>query len=153
MSPHLDRVSNAEFGRRRSILGREMKERALDAVLIFGTFQGWQNVFYFANHWDLVSCFLVIPAASDPVLITGVYPHLSSIRDVSVIRDVRFGGGGVVDLIASILKGRGATAGGLVLITETGALFRRIAGVRQLSDCARRLGAEIGADDPRGGAS
>jgi Xaa-Pro aminopeptidase len=63
-------------------------------------------VFYFSNHWDLVSCFLLIPAASDPVLITGVYPHLSSIRNVSDVRDVRFGGGGSVDLIASILEDR-----------------------------------------------
>src|SRR4051812_21490152 len=54
VTQHPDRVSDAEFERRRSLLNRGVKERGLDAVLIFGTFQGWQNVFYFSNHWDLV---------------------------------------------------------------------------------------------------
>ena len=70
----------------------------------------------FSNHWDLVSCFLVIPSASDPVLITGVYPHLSSIRDVSVVRDVRFGGARSVELIISLLKERKISNGKIGIV-------------------------------------
>ena len=69
-----------------------------------------------SNHWDLVSCFLVIPSASDPVLITGVYPHLSSIRDVSVVRDVRFGGARSVELIISLLKERKISNGKIGIV-------------------------------------
>ena len=84
-----------------------MKERGLDAVLVYGTYQGWQNVFYLSNHWDLVSCYYLLPADGDPILITGLYPHLASVRDNAVTRDIRFGGTGSIELITGILKNRG----------------------------------------------
>jgi Xaa-Pro aminopeptidase len=115
-----------------------MKERGLDAVLIFATFQGWQNVFYFSNHWDLVSAFLLVPAASDPVLITGVYPHLSAVRDVSRVRDVRFGGGGSIELIGSILDDRSISRGKLGIVEPDSF---RIPGIphREMSALRQRL--------------
>lgn len=111
-----DRVSKAEFERRHDLLILRMKESGLDAVLVFGTCQGWQNVFYFSNHWDLVSSYLLIPASSDPVLITGVYPHLAAIKAISAVNDVRFGGTASVELVASILKDRKISAGTIGIV-------------------------------------
>ena len=69
-----------------------MRTEGVDCLLIYGNAQGWQNVFYLSNHWDLVSCFLVFPASSEPVLITGVYPHLAAVKAISAVPDIRFGG-------------------------------------------------------------
>lgn len=111
-----DRLSDAEFQRRHEVVRARMKREGLDALLVFGTFQGWQNVFYLSNHWDLVSCYLVFPARSDPVLLTGVYPHLASVRDNSIVGDIRFGGTESPALIANILADRGLAGGRIGLI-------------------------------------
>jgi Xaa-Pro dipeptidase len=107
-STHLpDRLSDSEFLRRHDAVRLEMGKQELDGIVVFGTFQGWQNVFYLSNHWDLVSCYLLLFASHDPVLVTGVYPHLASVKDNSIVRDIRFGGTRSVDLITELLKDRG----------------------------------------------
>ena len=102
-----DRCTDREFARRHEAVRRAMREQGIDCLLVYGNSQGWQNVFYLSNHWDLVSCFLVFPADGEPVLVTGVYPHLAAVRAVSVVPDIRFGGRQAVDLVAGILEQRG----------------------------------------------
>ena len=102
-----DRCTDREFARRHDTVRRAMRDQGIDCLLVYGNSQGWQNVFYLSNHWDLVSCFLVFPADSEPVLVTGVYPHLAAVRAVSVVEDIRFGGRQAVDVVAGILETRG----------------------------------------------
>jgi Xaa-Pro aminopeptidase len=109
-----DRLSDAEFHRRHEALRSKLMQHGLDAVVVFGTFQGWQNVLYLANHWDLVSCYLVFPTQSEPVLFTGVYPHLASVRDNAVVTDIRFGGTKSIEFISEILEQRGLRTVGLI---------------------------------------
>jgi Xaa-Pro aminopeptidase len=87
-----------------------MRAQGIDCLLIYGNAQGWQNVFYLTNHWDLVSCFLVFPAAGEPVLVTGVYPHVAAVKAISAVSDVRFGGRESVALVARVLAERGLTS-------------------------------------------
>ena len=93
-----------------------MRERGFDAVLVFGTFQGWQNVFYLSNHWDLVSSYLLFPLESEPVLLTGVFPHLPAVKNISVIADVRFGGSNSIQMISDLLVERGLSGRSIGLI-------------------------------------
>jgi Xaa-Pro aminopeptidase len=93
-----------------------MAEKGVHAVVAFGTFQGWQNVFYLSNHWDLVSCYLVFFLHDEPVLFTGLYPHLASARDNAVVRDIRVGGTKSVELLVELLEERGLARRPLGLI-------------------------------------
>ena len=112
----LDRLSDAEFERRHAALQLLMAQNEFDAVVVFGTHQGWQNVFYLSNHWDLVSCYLLFPAQSDPVLLTGVFPHLASARANAIIEDIRFGGPDSIGPLSGLLAERGLSIGRVGLI-------------------------------------
>jgi len=111
-----DRCSDQEFARRYVAVRAAMRERGIDCLLVYGNAQGWQNPFYLSNHWDLVSCWLLVPLDSEPVLVTGVYPHLAAVRAVSVVPDIRFGGRQAVALIARILGERGLSQGRLGVV-------------------------------------
>ena len=101
-----DRCSPAEYERRYAAVRAAMREQGLECLLVYGNAQGWQNVFYLSNHWDLVSCWLVVPLENEPMLITGVYPHLPAVRAVSVVADIRFGGRKSIEAIAKLFSDR-----------------------------------------------
>ena len=84
-----------------------MRETDVDCYVCFATYQGWQNVFYLSNHWDLIACWLLFPLEGEPVLFTGMYPHLENAKRFSIVPDVRFGGVENIALIAKELQRRG----------------------------------------------
>ena len=84
-----------------------MGKQGIDCLLCYGTYQGWGNVFYLTNHWDMISCYLILPARGDAVLFTGTFPHFEVARRDSIVRDVRFGGTQTVSLIVDELRTRG----------------------------------------------
>jgi Xaa-Pro aminopeptidase len=102
-----DRCSDAEFERRHRLVREEMGKQGIDCLLCYGTEQGWSNVFYLTNHWDMVSCYLILPLRDKATLFTGVFPHLVTAKQNSVVRDVRFGGPQSVLLVVDELRKKG----------------------------------------------
>lgn len=112
-----DRCSDGEFERRHRRVREEMRTQGLGGLLVYGTFQGWGNLFYLTNHRDLVASYLIVPVDGDPVLFTGVWPHFEVVKRDSMIADTRFGGPRMVPMVIEELRRRGA-AGGRVGLVE-----------------------------------
>ena len=78
MSHLPERCSDSEFKRRHQKVREEMKKQEIDCLLCYGTDQGWGNVFYLTNHWDMISCYLILPANDEAILFTGTSHTLRS---------------------------------------------------------------------------
>lgn len=107
MSTLPERCSEVEFDRRHRVVREAMVSGGIDALLCYGTQQGWGNVFYLTNHWDMISCYLILSARDDAILFTGTFPHFEIAKRDSIVRDVRFGGTQTLSLVTEELRKQG----------------------------------------------
>lgn len=91
------RFSREEFDRRRTTVRELMRERHLDALIVYGDSganrHNQANVHYLANYMDQHHNYLVFFAdpGTDSTLFVGLNNHLPNARELSVIDDTRWG--------------------------------------------------------------
>lgn len=99
--------SSAEYARRYALIGQVMREHELTAILFYGA-RGGGDVHYLSNWIPSSEAYLLWPLQGDPVLYVQLYNHVPQARELSVVRDVRFGGHderGAVDSSANVIGG------------------------------------------------
>ena len=91
------KFSRAEYQRRYDGLRKEMAERGLDclavygAPMFFGTDPGGPNLAWLAAYAPAVHGYVVFPREGEPTLLLYVASHAVNAREISVIADVRAG--------------------------------------------------------------
>ena len=91
--------SRVEFERRHRIVKASMKEKGLDCLIIYGGYSyagndtGQFNVVYLANYAGINQSYLVFPKEGNPSLMICHAHHIPNAKDISVIEDIRYGGG------------------------------------------------------------
>jgi Xaa-Pro dipeptidase len=115
--------SAAEFQRRAAAARRLLDEAHLDALLIFGNSSECRmnqaDIYWLSNFSGVRENYLLFPRRSDPVLFVQTFNHVPYARRVSVIADVRPGGGGsashdVGETIGKEVAQRGLASVGVV---------------------------------------
>jgi Xaa-Pro aminopeptidase len=100
--------SASEFRRRYSTVRSSMEKKGLGALVIYGNsgnlMRNEANVYYVSDYMDRHHSYVIFPLDGEPVLFIGLYNHLQNAREVSVIRDTRWGGENPAKLVAEELK-------------------------------------------------
>jgi len=113
---------------RRYALARDlMRERGLDALVVFGNSGvsrgNMANPFWLTNHLDLHHCYVVVPLddSEETALYTGLTNHVPNARDVSDVPVIEWGGYDPAARVADRLRALGVTRGrvGLVGVNAT----------------------------------
>jgi Xaa-Pro aminopeptidase len=95
-APDYPRFTEAEFERRRNLVRAFMEARGLIALVIFGssaqarTLQA--DIQYLSNFAGMRDNYLLFPLEGEPVLLVQSSNHVPNAREISVLRDTRWGG-------------------------------------------------------------
>lgn len=117
-----DRFSTAELARRFALARDLMRERELDALVLFGNSgtnrANMANAFWLTNHLDLHHCYAVVPAdeSQETALYTGLTNHVPNAREVSDVPIVEWGGYDPAATVAARLRLIGAVRGRVGLV-------------------------------------
>jgi len=94
---YFPRFSPQEYANRHRRVREEMGKRNLDCLIIYGNStvasHGCANVRWVSNYWDVIQCYVVFPLKGEPTLFITVAPQLPLAISMSVLEDVRHGGG------------------------------------------------------------
>jgi Xaa-Pro aminopeptidase len=97
--------SSAEYARRYERVAQLMRDRDLSAILFYGA-RGGGDIHYLSNWVPSMESFLLWPLESEPTLFVQLFNHVPQARQMSVVKDVRFGGSndrGAVDSSGELL--------------------------------------------------
>jgi Xaa-Pro aminopeptidase len=88
--------TDAEMARRHARVRGEMRERGIDALIVYGSIamgnsQGQVNVQYLARYAAVIETFLVFPADGEPTLLFFVPFHVPNARAIAYVQDIRPG--------------------------------------------------------------
>ena len=109
--------SRDEYIGRRVRIQASMRERGLDALVIYGahhwagTDSGQVNAVYLANYAAVPHGYVVLPADGEPSLFITFANHLPNARDISAVDDVRIGGFDMIPAVAARLDELGFESG------------------------------------------
>lgn len=110
------KFSDAEYQRRYRLTQDWMAELGLEALVIYASAYGGDNVRWLTGFAPRHDTYLIWPLASEPVLLTQLFNHVPNARRVSVIADVRWGGPDSGTAVVDNLQERGITDGRVGLV-------------------------------------
>jgi Xaa-Pro dipeptidase len=122
-----DKFSPVEMERRYGLARDLMRERELEALVVFGNSGvsrgNMANPFWLTNHLDLHHCYVVVPldASEGTALYTGLTNHVPNAREVSDVPVIEWGGYDPAGRVSARLREVGVEAGrvGLVGVNAT----------------------------------
>jgi Xaa-Pro dipeptidase len=104
------RFTAAEFRRRNELVRDFMAERAVSALVIFGTSALGRaqqaDVQYLSNFGGMRDNYLLFPLAGEPALLVQSSNHVPNAREISVLPDTRWGGPDSSDTLVAELQER-----------------------------------------------
>jgi Xaa-Pro aminopeptidase len=116
MSGNLLRFSPAEYQRRANLTQAWLEENDLDALVVYASTYGGDNVRWLTGFRPRHDTYLIWPQAGEPALLTQLFNHVPNAQRVSVISDVRWGGPDSAITLANILQEQGITRGQVGLV-------------------------------------
>lgn len=104
---YFPRFSDKEYKERHRKIRLEMEERKLDCLLIYGhsalNSRAQANVRWVSNFWDFFQSYIVFPLVGELTLFVSA-PHFLLAMTMSIIEDVRHGGGDIAATVADRIK-------------------------------------------------
>jgi Xaa-Pro aminopeptidase len=102
--------SAQEYANRFRTIRASMKEKGLDALVVYGAYHwggtdtGQVNALYLANYTAIPHSYVVLPLTEDPSLFVSFASHATNAKDCSSIADVRVGGFDLITAVGTRLK-------------------------------------------------
>ena len=84
------RFSEREFERRYRLVKNMMREKGVEALLIYSSTAGIGSVNYLSNYISWMPTYLIFPLDGEPTLILHFYNHIPCTREMAVIEDVQW---------------------------------------------------------------
>ena len=90
--------SEQEYANRRRTIRASMKEKGLDALIVYGAYHwggtdtGQVNAVYLSNYTAIPHSYVVLPLEADPTLFISFAYHITNAKDCAAIEDVRVAG-------------------------------------------------------------
>jgi Xaa-Pro aminopeptidase len=96
------RFSPEEYQRRFQTVRHRMQEQDLDCLLVYGAgrYHNQQNLSYLSNYVDTLQAYVVFPLEDEPTLLVNGIWHVPNAREMSSIKDVRWGGPRMAEVAA-----------------------------------------------------
>ena len=103
------RFSPEEYQHRFQTVRRRMQERELNVLLVYGAgrYHNQQNLMYLSNYVDTLQAYVVFPLEDEPILLVNGIWHLPNAREMSAIKDVRWGGPRMAEVAAECIRETG----------------------------------------------
>ncbi len=84
------RFSDKEYQRRADLVKKMMREKGLEALLIYAPNSNTGNVTYLSNYIGISPSYLIYLLDSEPTLILHFYNHIPATREMSIVKDVQW---------------------------------------------------------------
>lgn len=90
-----------------------MHREGLECLIVYGAYQEMyqQNARYLSGYTDLLQFYVILPAQAEPTLLTHSAPQVQNARQVSAIRDTRWGGSRIAETVADRIRELGLEHG------------------------------------------
>ena len=114
--------SPAEYRHRWATIQMGMRDRGLDALVVYGahhwagTDSGQVNAVYVANYAAIPHGYVVVPRDGEPTLFLTFANHVPNARDIAATEDVRIGGFDMIPAVAARLGELGASSGRIGIV-------------------------------------
>ena len=102
--------SEQEYANRRRTIRAAMKEKGLDALIVYGAYHwggtdtGQVNAIYLSNYTAIPHSYVVLPLEADPTLFISFAYHITNAKDCAAIEDVRVAGFDLITGVGNRLK-------------------------------------------------
>lgn len=84
------RFSDREYKRRDSLVKEMLREKNLDALLVYNQSMNVGNVSYLSNYAARSPSYLIYPLEGEPTLLLTFYNHIPCTKEMSIVSDVQW---------------------------------------------------------------